>query len=99
MSVDAVAIALVVGMVFPATAFPILYATRPWYRSLLGRALMTKAIGLALLVDLSVAHYFGLLGDNGITRLVVYALVFLGLWQQFLALCLIVWRARKGDNR
>jgi len=98
MTSDTLAVALVVGMVLPATLFPLLYATRPWYRSLLGRALMTKAIGLALLVDLSVAHYFGLLGNNGITRLVVYALVFLGLWQQFLALCLIIWRAGREDK-
>jgi hypothetical protein len=92
-SIDTWAVVLVVGMAFPATAFPILYATRPWYRSLLGRALMTKAIGLALLIDLAVAHHFGLLGDSGITRLVVYSLVFLGLWQQLIALCLIIWRA------
>ena len=37
----------------PATLFPILYAFRPWYRSLIGRALMTHSVGLALLIDIS----------------------------------------------
>ena len=52
---------LLVAMVPPATAFPVLYATRsPWYKSPTGRGLMLSSLAMALLVDFSVL--FRLLG-------------------------------------
>jgi len=94
---DKIAVALVVGMTVPATCFPLLYLTfYRWYAQPIGRALMTKAIGLALLVDISVAYM--VLGDDypgrEYVRLVVYSLILVGLWYQF-----IVFLRIKRDTR
>lgn len=40
------------------TAFPIMYAFSPWYKSPLGRALMTQAIAFALAIDLTLVVQF-----------------------------------------
>lgn len=85
---DAIAIALIFIAAPPVTMFPIVYAFRPWRESLIGRALMTKAIGLALLIDISIAYQ--LLGDDypfrNVVRVAVYALVVTGIWFQFIAM-------------
>jgi hypothetical protein len=76
---------LVVAASVPAVAFPILY-TRwfPWWKTSLGRALFTKALGLALLVVLAVLRLF--LDPEGVLfqsiRLAVLATVTIGLWFQ-----------------
>lgn len=72
-------------MIIPATAFPILYACFfPWYRTGLGQALMTKAVGLALLIDVSVVYL--IFGDDYFlrehVRFCVYTLILIGLWYQ-----------------
>lgn len=40
------------------TAFPLLYAFSPWYRSRLGRAVMLQSVSVALAVDLSAIFQF-----------------------------------------
>lgn len=70
------------------TLFVLIYGTRsPWYRSLLGRALFTKALALGLLLDLSlVAHWWpDYPGQKPITIIIV-ALVLAGAWLQLAAL-------------
>lgn len=39
---------------FTTTAFPLLYAFAPWYKSRLGRGLMLQGIAIALALDLTV---------------------------------------------
>jgi hypothetical protein len=100
MNADTAAVILVVGMAPAATLFPLLYGlTTPWWRSLIGRALMTKAVGLALLIDISLAYQW--LGDDyflrDVVRLTVYGLIFVGVWLQLTALFVEKYRAR-GDR-
>ena len=101
MTADTAAVLLVVAAAPAATAFPLWYGlTAPWWRSLIGRALMTKAVGLALLIDISILYKF--LGDDyalrDVVRLTVYALITVGVWMQFSALLLEQHRARR-DHR
>jgi hypothetical protein len=57
------------------TAFPLLYAFSPWYRSVLGRALMIQAIGFALILDIT-AFYTLVDGENVKVKLWVYTFGF-----------------------
>lgn len=84
-SADNWAYALVLLAVVPANLFPLLYGTSvTWWRSFTGRALMTSAIGMALLIDISVLYRF--LGEDypfrDTIRLTVYALVVAGSWMK-----------------
>jgi hypothetical protein len=87
-NVDTIALILVLLMAPPATLFPILYAFRPWYRSLIGRALMTHSVGLALLIDISLLYKA--FGDDypgrDIVRLAVYSVILVGVTGQCIAL-------------
>lgn len=98
MSADTLAVLLVIAMAPAATAFPIVYGlTSPWYRSLVGRALMTKAVGLAALIDISIVYEF--MGDDypgrDAVRLTVFSLILAGVWLQFAALMVEKYRARR----
>lgn len=89
MNVDQVTTVLVAIAAVPANLFPLLYGLRsPWYVNALGRALLALAVGTALLIDLSLLRY--VLGEDypgrDQLRLVIYGLVTVGLWGQFLAL-------------
>lgn len=85
----------------PATLFPILYAAWfPFWKNTLGRALMTKAVGVALLMDLAVAYF--LFGDDyalrEAARVMTYGLIAAGLWWQLWSIVKIRledWRCRK----
>lgn len=56
---DSVMLFLTVWAALAQTLFIVIYATRPWWRAFVGRALFTKSLALALLLDLAVArHYF-----------------------------------------
>ena len=88
MSNDTIAYGLIWLAVLPATLFPIIYFFRPWWRSLAGRALMTSSLGLALLIDISLAYkVFGndYPGRDAV-RLTVYALIVAGSWMILFAL-------------
>lgn len=98
MSADVAAVILILAAAPPATLFPIVYGfTAPWWKTLIGRALLTKAIGLALLIDISLIYKF--LGDEyflrDVVRLSVYALITVGTWMQFSALLVEKYHARK----
>lgn len=88
MNADVIALILVLAMAPPATLFPILYAFRPWWKSLIGRALMTHSVGLALLIDISLLYKA--FGDDypgrDVVRLAVYAVILVGVTGQCIAL-------------
>lgn len=88
MTADTAAIILIVLGAIAQTTFVIFYSfTSPWWQTLVGRALWTKAMGLALLMDISIAYYF--LGDNyaarDFVRLSVYTFIVVGSWLQLIA--------------
>ena len=90
-------VVLVFLAVPPATLFPIFYARWfPWWASTLGRALFTKAVGMCLLIDISVLYF--IFGDNYFlreyVRLVVFTLIVAGQWWQLYA----IWLIRKGSG-
>lgn len=67
------------------TLFVAVYVTFPWWKTFLGRALFYKAIMLAFLTDLFVvAKYFEFTGLD-VLFVVVYALLGVGVWWQFIA--------------
>lgn len=86
-----------------ATLYPLLFClTAPWrgagawWRSPIGRALMTKAMGLALLIDLALLHrvvepYPG----QEAVRLVVFSLIVAGVW---MALGALIYEKHKASR-
>lgn len=89
MSADDIRFTLVALAVIPATGFTLVYGLgSPWYRSLLGRALFTHALGMMLLIDISVAYKF--IGDDypgrDLVSITVYTVIIVGSWAQFVAL-------------
>lgn len=81
------------------TLFVLIYGTRsPWWRSLLGRALFTKALALALLLDLSLWTRIHPTWPWQLeTTLVVIGLVLVGSWMQLSALLVERWRVSRGQ--
>lgn len=72
-------------MVPAVTVFPILYLFfYRWYRDPIGRALMVKAVGLGLLVDISAIY--AIYGDDYFLReqvkFTVFTLLLIGMWYQ-----------------
>lgn len=86
MIANVIATVLVILAAIPATIFPLLYSRSPWRETLIGRALMTSTVGLALLVDISLLYK--VFGDEyfarDVVRLVVYFIItagaYLNLW-------------------
>lgn len=101
MSADTAAILLVLAIAPAQTAFIVIYGFwSPWWRTLVGRALFTKALGLALLVDIALIYQW--LGDDyylrDVVRLSVYSLIALGAWLQLWALLYEKWQARRNGH-
>lgn len=101
-TLDAYASVLVFLAVIPATAFPILYGFRSaWWIHPIGRALMTKAIGMALLIDITVIY--ALFGDEypgrHLVRAIVYTLIVAGLYYQTAVLISIQRAARRNPKK
>lgn len=74
-----------IGAAVPANRIVWLYRRVPWYRSVLGRALFTFALGCALVLDLAVLGSLLLYLDIRplwfeALRLAVFGIVFAGLW-------------------
>lgn len=101
MSVDTIAVLIIIAMAPAWTALPILVAfTTPWWRTLLGRALMVSTLGTGLLVDISLLYQW--LGDDyflrDVVRLSVYGLICVGGWLMLLAFVRTKIRARRRRN-
>lgn len=91
MSADTAAVLLVIAAAPAATLFPFCYAwiaRGVWWRTPIGRALMTSSTALALLIDISLVYKA--FGDDYVlrdaVRLTVFALVALGAWLKLGAL-------------
>jgi hypothetical protein len=90
---------LVYAAAVPQTLFVLGYGTRSrWWASLIGRALFTKALALAMLLDLSVfADIFGYdYPHREQITLVILILIFAGSAMQLLAWIKQRRRARRG---
>lgn len=93
---------LVVAMTPAATLFPLLYLTfYRWYKNPVGRALMTKAVGLALLIDVSV--WFQFMGENVTSyheeiQTLIFLLILAGLWYQLTVFIKIKVQAKQQEK-
>lgn len=72
---DQIAFALICYSALPATLFVVVYARRPWWRSIYGRALMLSGLSLALLLDLTLLFRWVPVPGAHVIQLVVFALV------------------------
>ena len=64
-----------------ATLFPVLYMVyAPWQRSLVGRAIVISKIGLACLVDASLAYHFAGPNYPYRTQVVLGSFALIGVW-------------------
>lgn len=78
------------------TAFVILWATKPWWRTLIGRALMTKGLALALVLWFwIVGYYFPGHPYRDEIRDGLLAAVAVGIWAQVLAF-IVEFHAARG---
>ena len=92
---------IVLAMAPAVTVFPVLYLTfYRWYKNPVGRALMTKAVGFALLID--VALWFEFVGDDTPYReaikVLIYLLILFGLWYQLVVFIRIKLDARREER-
>lgn len=67
------------------TAFVLLYATFPWWKKFLGRALFFKALTLAILVDAYMITRMIPWDHYDVLFVVLYAFFAIGVWFQFAA--------------
>lgn len=79
---------VVVGcMTLPlAVAYPLLYSRLPWKKSLLGRALMTKARSVALLYVVGMVNIFWPLPFHGYLMALVTTYLFVGIGFQLIVM-------------
>lgn len=88
-----IGLVLIFAAAVPATVVPVAYGLLlPWWRSWLGRAFMTEATALALVLDLSLAFRYWPGHDTikGDVALAVYALIAAGCWMMLLAFCWVL---------
>ena len=80
---------------FGQTVFVILWATRPWYRTLIGRALMTKGLALTLVLWFwIVGFYFPDHPHRDELRDGLLAAMAVGIWAQVVAFVVEFYAAR-----
>lgn len=91
--------ATLVYLAWPATLlYPLIYGlTAPWWRSWIGRALMTKAIGVFVLISFSVLYQ--MFGPNywgrDYVRNIGMAVALMGFWLALFALIQVKFEARR----
>lgn len=67
------------------TLFVVLYATFPWYRSFLGRALFIKGLTLTLLLDTALAGVLWDWSHEDVWVVTLYGFMAFGIWAQLIA--------------
>ena len=79
------------------TAFVILWATRPWYREWIGRALMVKSFSLMLFLDraLVLSYLEPRPSRAPLWTTILFGFVTLGIVTQLAALVYEMWRGRR----
>lgn len=85
--IDHVVVGLLITCAIPVNLYPAFYAFRPWWITPQGRALMIKALGNAMLIDLGLAAV--LWPDYWLrpyVRLVGFTLFAVGVWYLLWAL-------------
>lgn len=80
------------------TAFVLLYALFPWWRTFLGRALFYKAITLMMLTDAFILARFGIIPVSDKMFIFIYSLLAVGVWWQFFAFLRVLLRARRAKR-
>lgn len=71
------------------TLFVVLWATLPWYRYRVGRALMVKSLGLMVYLDWTfIVYHFGPFAHQVVIGTWLFALVAFGIWSQVGAIVL-----------
>lgn len=81
--------------------FIVLWATMPWRRSWIGRALMTKSLGLAAVLTVQIWFIHQPLGSMELRVKIAIALFILlcvGVWFQVFALAHEMYRKKKKKN-
>jgi len=86
-------------MILPANYFPIFYTIAfRWWNGHLGRALFTKALGLAIILDAAMLFkYFGETSWAEEIRFTAYVLVLTGMFYQSIVMTQI--RVKAGHNK
>lgn len=86
--IDALIETLILACAIPANLYPAFYAFRPWWITPQGRALMVKAVGNAILIDMGLAVV--VFGDDyplrWLVRVIGFAIFGAGVWYLFIAL-------------
>lgn len=78
---DALILWLLIAAAVPVNLYPAVYAFRPWRSTPQGRALMTKALGNMLIIDVILArHVFGDYPYRAQIVVAVFALFVLGIY-------------------
>lgn len=77
------------------TLFVLLYLRFPWYESVLGRALFTKALVFALLIDLAVVGHVWDWNHGQVWTVGMYGLAALSIWIQ---LTVFIWVVSQGSH-
>lgn len=78
------------------TLFVLLWWSLPWYRTVVGRALMVKSFTLMLYLDWAVAVYhFGPFDHQEAIGVALFGLIAFGIWSQVVAIAREMWRARR----
>jgi hypothetical protein len=82
------------------TLFPVLYAKAPWYRSALGRAVMFRAVALALVLDLAVVFELWVEPRSRLVLLWINIAVLAVIGASSAAMSVVLMRIRRyGDKR
>lgn len=80
----------------PAVAFPILYTRSPWRSSIVGRAVMTLSVAIALILVASLAYQFiPALPGLPVAAAVLYVWLAFALWR----LLVVLARVQSGRDR
>ena len=78
------------------TLFVILWATLPWWREWIGRALMVKSLSLMVYLDWALAyHYWPHMPAVRVIGAVLFGFITLGIVSQLAALIYEMWRGSR----
>lgn len=87
MNADVIVLALVIVAAVPTNLYPLFYAFRPWRSTHQGRALMTKAVGNLILIDMALAVLvFGDYPLRDVIRVIGFTVYTVGIWSLFTSL-------------
>lgn len=71
----------------------------PWYRTVVGRALMVKSFTLMLYLDWTlVVYHWGPLTDQQTIAVVLFGLITVGIWSQVAAITHEMWRGHREPS-